>query len=81
LASAGGRFAALGDRKARAVLDSLGRSRLKPLRRLHQSLRMMTQLAWYLDPARWPECGYDGPWLGRVAIESGPPPDIELPAR
>ena len=46
------------------------------LRRLHLSLRMMTQLAWYADPAHWDECGYDGPWLGRVAVERGPPPDL-----
>lgn len=81
LASAGRRFASLGDSRARAVLDSLGASRLEALRRLHQSLRMMTQLAWYLDPVRWAECGYDGPWLGRVAVECGPPPALELPPR
>jgi hypothetical protein len=77
----GRRFSALGDARAAALLDSLGRSRLGPVRRLHQSLRMMTQLAWYTDPAHWAECGYDGPWLGRVAIESGPPPALELPSR
>lgn len=79
--SRGGRFRALGDADARAVLDSLGRSRIAALRRLHQSVRMMTQLAWYSDSEHWAECGYDGPWLGRVAVEAGPPPDIELPAR
>ena len=40
---------------------------------------MMTQLAWYADPAHWAECGYDGPWLGRVAVEAGPPPDLGPP--
>jgi hypothetical protein len=74
-------FRALNDAKARLVLDSLGRSFLSPIRRLHQSLRMMTQLAWYADPAHWAECGYDGPWLGRVAVERGPPPEIELSSR
>ena len=70
-------FARLDDASARRVLDSLGRSRLSALRRLHQSVRMMTQLAWYSDPAHWEECGYDGPWLGRVAVEAGPPPNLE----
>ena len=28
------------------------------------------------DEAHWDECGYDGPWLGRVAVERGPPPDL-----
>jgi hypothetical protein len=81
LFAGGRRFAALGDAKARAVLNSLGRSRLAALRRLHHSVRMMTLLAWYADPAHWGECGYDGPWLGRVAVEAGPPPEIELSPR
>lgn len=70
------RFSRLGDAEARRVLDALGESKLAALRRLHQSLRMMTQLAWYADPAHWDECGYDGPWLGRIAVEAGPPPDL-----
>ena len=41
------RFATLGDDEARRVLDALGASRLAALRRLHLSVRMMTQLAWY----------------------------------
>jgi hypothetical protein len=73
-------FAALGDTEARRVLDALGRSPLAALRRLHLSLRMMTQLAWYSDAAHWSECGYDGPWIGRVAVEKGPPPDLGRPS-
>jgi hypothetical protein len=73
----GRRFARLDDAAARKVLDGLGASRVAPLRRLHQSLRMMTQLAWYSDEAHWADCGYDGPWLGRVPVERGPPPDLE----
>jgi hypothetical protein len=75
----GRRFRNLGDDAARKALDSLGASRIAALRRLHQSVRMMTQLAWYTDPAHWAECGYDGPWLGRVAVECGPPPDLGAP--
>jgi hypothetical protein len=69
-------FAGLSDDQARRLLDALGASRLAALRRLHMSVRMMTQLAWYADPARWEECGYDGPWLGRVPVQSGRPPDL-----
>jgi hypothetical protein len=76
LASGLATFRKLPDARARAVLDALGGSRIAALRRLHQSLRMMTQLAWYADPAHWAECGYDGPWLGRVDVERGPPPDL-----
>lgn len=69
-------FARLGDDAARRTLDALAASRIAALRRLHQSLRMMTQLAWFADAAHWADCGYDGPWLGRVSIEAGPPPDL-----
>jgi hypothetical protein len=74
------RFERLDDPDARALLDAVGASPLRPLRRLHASLRMMTQLAWYADPGHWAECGYDGPWLGRVDVERGPPPEIGAPA-
>jgi hypothetical protein len=72
----GRRFSRLDDGPARRILDGLGTSRVALLRRLHLSLRMMTQLAWYSDPAHWDECGYDGPWVGRIAVERGPPPDL-----
>lgn len=69
-------FSRLDDAAARRLLDALRRAPLASLRRLHQSVRMMTQLAWYSDAVHWDDCGYDGPWLGRVAIERGPDPDL-----
>jgi hypothetical protein len=74
--SSGRAFPRLDDAAARKLLDRVGGSRIAALRRLHMSVRMMTQLAWYSDPARWAECGYDGPWLGRIAVDAGPPPDL-----
>lgn len=73
----GRRFRALDDARAEAFLVVLSRAPLAPLRRLHASLKLLLQFAWYLDPAAVAETDYDGPWLGRVPIEAGPPPRLD----
>lgn len=73
----GRRFRALDDVRAEAFLVALSRAPLAPLRRLHASLKLLLQFAWYLDPEAAAETDYDGPWLGRVPIEAGPPPRLE----
>ncbi len=70
------RFRRLDAGRAEHVLRWLARAPIAPLRRLHASLKMITQMAWYADPARWPEIGYDGPWLGTRAVDVGPGPKL-----
>ena len=74
------RFRNLDRPRAELVLRWCARAPIGQIRRLHRSLKMLLQFAWYSDPARWPEVGYDGPWLGRVAVEAGPPPRLIPPA-
>lgn len=52
----------------------LGRSRLAPLRRLHQVVRMLLLFVYFCDPAAFSLTGYDGPWLGRVLVPVHPGP-------
>lgn len=72
----GRRFRGLDAPRAEATLRFLSCAPLAPLRRLHAALKLMLQFAWYLDPGAQAETDYDGPWLGRVAVEVAPPPDL-----
>jgi hypothetical protein len=73
----GRRFRALDAPRAEAWLRFLQRAPATPLRRLHASLKLLLQYAWYLDPATHAETDYDGPWLGRVDVAAGPPPKLD----
>ncbi len=70
-------FWRLDDTRARRLLRGFARSWLKPLRRLHFVLKMMTQFAYFSAEESWATVGYDGPWLGRVAVETLAPPQLD----
>ncbi len=58
----------------RALLERWALSRVLPLRIASACLRQLVLLAYYTRPETWPVMGYDGPWLGRVAVEVAPVP-------
>jgi hypothetical protein len=64
---------------AEAHMNRLARSRLPGWRRLARIVKAMLAYAYYGRPAAWPALGYDGPWVGRVAIERLPDPVLERP--
>lgn len=62
----------------RLFLDGQG-SRLRPRRLAAAALRSLACLAYYTRPATWPATGYDGPFLGRVAVDVLPVADEPVP--
>ncbi len=63
----------------RQSFAALGRSRLAPLRRLYQVVRMLLLFVYFCDPAAFGLTGYDGPWLGRVLVPVHPGPILVRP--
>lgn len=70
----GKNFVGLDATKAERHLQRLGRSAIPPLRRLVRVLKTITAYAYYGGRATWSDIGYDGPWVGRIAIEKLPDP-------
>jgi hypothetical protein len=62
----------LGARRER--IERWARSRLLPLRAAHAALKTLALLSYYARPGAWPAMGYDGPWVGRLAVEVEPVP-------
>ncbi len=63
-----GRLDRLSRADARAFLERLRLSRLRALRYLFFCVKSLFAMAYYTRPATWPAIGYDGPYLGRVAV-------------
>ena len=72
----GRRFDRLSIERARSLLRWLERAPWKALRRLHRSLKMLCQYAYFAGEETWSGCGYGGPWIGRIEVAADPPPDI-----
>jgi len=62
--------------RRRRVLAALADSTVGPFRRLHQVLKQLTQLAYFMDEGTWGAIGYDGPWLGRIDVTVASPPAL-----
>jgi hypothetical protein len=45
-----------------------------PLRAAYTAVKALCMLAYWTREAAWPAMGYDGPWVGRVAVEVSPVP-------
>ena len=79
-----GRLDRLPRADARAFLERLRLSRLRALRYLFFCVKSLFAMAYFSRPATWPAIGYDGPYLGRVAVTRLVPPPLaagELPPR
>lgn len=63
-----GRFTSLSPAAREAYLASWAGSRLPARRQGAAVLKALAMLAFYGRDAAWPDVGYDGPWLGRVAV-------------
>jgi hypothetical protein len=63
-----GRLDRLSRPDARAFLERLRLSRLRGLRYLFFCVKSLFAMAYFSRPATWPAIGYDGPYLGRVAV-------------
>lgn len=84
LARHGRRFSRLDLGRRRAFFEGWATSRLLPLRAAYAALKALVMISYWTRPAAWPAIGYDGPWVGRVAVEviavprppgsEGPPP-------
>lgn len=68
------RFERLDLARRRLMLERWRGSRLAALRAAAGALKSVAMLAYYSRPAAWDLAGYDGPWLGRVAVEVAPVP-------
>lgn len=68
------RFTRLDLPARRAALEALGTSRIAALRAGYTALKALVMLAYWTREEAWPAIGYDGPWLGRVAVEALPVP-------
>ncbi len=77
------RFSALPREDAIRLLGDWADARQPALRRGVQAVRALAGMAWYGAEAAWPSIGYDGPWLGRVDVETlpapWPPPPSPIP--
>ena len=71
-----GRLDRLSRTDARAFLERLRLSRLRALRYLFFCVKSLFAMAYYTRPATWPAIGYDGPYLGRVAVTRLSPPPL-----
>lgn len=56
--------------------ERLSASRVPPLRRLARIGKTIAAYAYYGLPEAWPKIAYDGPWIGRVVVESLPEPEL-----
>lgn len=68
------RFSNLDLAARREHLERWGASRWLPLRCAFAALKTLALLAYYGCEGAWPAMGYDGPWVGRVAVEVSPVP-------
>jgi hypothetical protein len=68
------RFSRLSLARRRRFLDRLARGPVRLLRSGVAALKSLVMLAYWTREATWPAIGYDGPWLGRVAVEVVPVP-------
>ncbi len=71
-----GRLDKLSRADARATLERLRLSRSRLLRYLFFSVKSLFAMAYFTRPAVWPAIGYDGPYLGRVAVTRLSPPPL-----
>ena len=69
-----GRLDKLARDDARAFLERLRLSKWHLLRYLFFCLKSIISLAYFAQPSTWPAIGYDGPYLGRVAVTRIKPP-------
>jgi hypothetical protein len=69
-----GRLERLATGDARAFLERLRLSRLRALRYIFFCAKSIFALAYFSRPSVWPSIGYDGPYLGRVAVTRIAPP-------
>jgi hypothetical protein len=61
-------FSALPPERQDRVLDGLARSRLQSARVAFAAVKLLACFYHYSDPGTWPALGYDGPWVGRIAL-------------
>ncbi len=61
-----------------SLLRSCRGSRIPMLRRLAGVLVRLVLFAHYDGPETWAAVSYEGPWLGRIPIEVGPPSEIAV---
>ncbi|HZU96039.1 MAG TPA: hypothetical protein VFF73_04975 [Planctomycetota bacterium] len=71
-----GRLDKLSRADARATLERLRVSRSRLLRYLFFCVKSLFAMAYFTRPAVWPAIGYDGPYLGRVAVTRLSPPPL-----
>jgi hypothetical protein len=70
------RFTRLTPAEQDAYLRGWMESTLGARRVIFRALKTMAALGYYAQPSSFAAVGYDGPWLGRIAVEAGPPPDL-----
>lgn len=73
------RFSELSLERRQACLKTWLESRIPLRRQAASALKALVMLAHYGREEAWPEVGYDGPWLGRVAVAVLPAPDLMRP--
>lgn len=66
------RFTRLAPHEQDRYLEGWMRSTLGARRLAFRALKALSALGYYADPRTWPALGYEGPWIGRVAVEAAP---------
>jgi choline dehydrogenase-like flavoprotein len=74
------RFTSLPAEEAIDLLAGWAAARPPALRRGVNGVRSLAGLAYYGQASSWPGIGYDGPWLGRLDVETLPAPWPPLPS-